>query len=331
MDIKSKGCNAIFKSTQLLNKLIVLVVFLGLSSSIVHAETLQKIQLKGNATFLVGFSQDTMDNDWRVQQVKEVERVFSQYKNIRFISTDARAQTAKQILDIKYLVKQGIDLLITGPRDSKALAPVISDTYKKGIPVILLDRGIDSDDYTTLIGPDNLIIGQQAGHVISKIFNGRARVFMLKGVAAATSTILRTQGFEKALSVYPDVTIVSEKVANYLRGDAIKMTEEMLKSDVKFDAIYAQSDSMATGARMALMKAGIDPSTVPIVGIDYIKEARDAIRKGEQLVSFTYSTAGREGADYAIKILNGMSVPKRILIQSIMVDKNNVEKIDPIF
>lgn len=317
--------------SSLKNKLLLLLACSSLVVSAVYAETDQKSKIKKDKIYLIGFAQDTMNNDWRIQQVREVEKALSKHKNIRFISTDARAQTAKQILDIKYLVEQGVDLLITSPRDSKALAPVISDTYKKGIPVVLLERGIDSDDYTTLIGPDNLIIGEQAGHALSKLLNGRGKVFMLKGVAAATPTILRTQGFEKALSVYPEMAIVSEKVANYLRGDAIKVTEELLKSNISFDAIYAQSDSMATGARMALMKSGIDPSTIPIIGIDYIKEARDAIRNGEQSVSFTYSTAGREGAEYAVKILNGEAVPKNILIKSIKVDKSNVGKIAPIF
>lgn len=310
---------------------IFFVSFFMSTVSIEATELANNTANKKQRMFVVGFAQDTMNNDWRAQQVKEVEKVFAEHSNIRFIATDAHAQTAKQILDIKNLVKQGIDLLITSPRDGKALAPVISETFKKGIPVILLERGVESNNYTTLIGPNNITIAKQAANALGKKLKGKGRIFMLKGVATATPTIQRTQGFESALSAYPNMKIVASKVANYLRGDAIKATEAILKSNIKFDAIYAHSDSMATGARMALIKAGIKPGSIPIIGIDYIKEAREAIRNGEQEISFTYPTSGKEGAEYAVKILNGQKVPKKILIPSVRVDKSNVEKVNPIF
>lgn len=283
------------------------------------------------APFLVGFAQDTMSNDWRIEQVKAVERGLSNYANVRFIFTDARGQTAKQILDIENLVQQGIDLLITSPRDAKALTPVVSSAYKKGIPVVLLSRKTEGDDYTTFIGPDNLIIAKQAAHVLGEKLQGKGRIAILEGISTSTTAIARTDGFIDGLADYPDLRVVARKPANYLRAKAVQVVEELLKSNIRFDAIYAHSDSMATGARMALMKAGIEPGSILIVGIDYIKEAREAIRKGEQEATFTYPTGGEEGAKYAMDILNGHDVPKRILIPSVMVDKNNVEEVAPIF
>ena len=280
---------------------------------------------------LIGFAQDTMSNDWRIQQVNDVKNELARHSNIRFISTDARGQTAKQILDIKNLVNQGIDLLITSPRDGKALAPVVSSTYKKGIPVILLSRKVESDNYTTFIGPDNLAIGKQAALALAKKLKGKGRIVILEGIPTSTTAIARTQGFKEGLSSYPALKVVATKTANYLRAEAIHATEEVLKSKIGFNAIYAHSDGMATGARMALMKAGIKPGSIRIVGIDYIKEAREAIRRGEQEATFTYPTGGKEGAHYALKILKGQNVPKRIQIKSIKVDKNNVEQVKPIF
>ena len=286
---------------------------------------------KEQRKFLVGFAQDTMSNDWRKQQVKDVERELAHRANIRFIATDARGQTAKQILDIENLVKQGIDLLITSPRDAKALAPVISNTYKKGIPVVLLSRKVEGNDYTVFIGPDNLAIGKQAALVLGKKLAGKGRIVILKGIPTATTAVERTQGFKDGLSAYPGLSVVAEKTANYLRADAILAIEEVLSSKIEFDAIYAQSDSMAVGARMALTKAGIKPGSIRIVGIDYIKEAREAIRRGEQDATFTYPTGGKEGAYYILQILKGHAIPKRVPIPSVMVEKANVEKIKPIF
>ena len=88
---------------------------------------------------------------------------------------------------------------------------------------------------------------------------------------------------------------------------------------------------MAVGAVMALRKAGVDPKKIVITGLDYISEARDLIRSGELDASFTYPTAGKEGALAVRDILAGKSLPKEQIIESTMVTKENVEKVEPIF
>ncbi len=107
--------------------------------------------------------------------------------------------------------------------------------------------------------------------------------------------------------------------------------QDALEKGVRFDAIYAQSDSMASGARLALKQAGINPATVPIIGIDYIPEAREAIRSGEQFASFTYPTCGREGAEAAMRILSGETLPRKIEVDSQMITVENVDQVETIF
>jgi ribose transport system substrate-binding protein len=215
--------------------------------------------------------------------------------------------------------------------DAQAMTPVISSAFQKGIPVVLIGRTITTQDYTCFIAPDNRQIARQAAIYMAQKMEGKGRILMLKGVDGATSTIYRTQGFLQQIKSYGGIEIAVVKTANYLRNDAIMVMEEVLEKDQKFDAIYAQSDSMATGARMALKMAGKDPKKFLMVGIDYISEARQAIRIGEQSASFTYPTCGKQGAQAALKILKEEKVPKQIRIESIMITKDNVEKINPIF
>jgi ribose transport system substrate-binding protein len=88
---------------------------------------------------------------------------------------------------------------------------------------------------------------------------------------------------------------------------------------------------MAAGARLALKAAEIHPGSIPIVGIDYIPEARDAILSGEQTASFTYPTCGAKGAEIAVRILRGETVPRLIEVPSIQVTRENAEHIEPVF
>jgi ribose transport system substrate-binding protein len=82
---------------------------------------------------------------------------------------------------------------------------------------------------------------------------------------------------------------------------------------------------------MALTQAGIDPGSLLIAGIDFISEAQEAIRNGEQSISFTYQTGGAEGARLAVQILQGKEVPKQVTLDSIAVTRDNVDQVEPIF
>lgn len=284
-----------------------------------------------NRTYTVGFAQDHMANDWRAAQVRDVKRALEKHPNIRFVFTDANGNTAQQIVDIENLAAQNVDVLITSPRDSAIMTPVVSKIYRSGIPVVLLSRMVEGKDFTTFIGASNIDIATKAAHYFGKRLNGKGRILILQHIPTSTPGRDRTNGFLDAIKNYPGIEIAAIKRADSLRNLAVKRVEEALNEGLQFDAIYAQSDSMASGARLALMKAGIDPATVPTIGIDYIAEARDAIISGQQDASFTYPTFGTAGAETAVKILMGEAVPKIITVESKLVTGDNAEEIEPIF
>jgi ribose transport system substrate-binding protein len=296
------------------------------------AATLLTIAATGTPAdeYVVAFAQDTLANDWRLAQVEAVREELRGHPDIRFVVTDAEGSTALQIMQIEDLAASGIDLLITSPREQRALTPVIRQTYLAGIPVILLSRNIEGDAYTTFVHADNLAIARAAGELIVDSLGGKGTVLMLEGVQGASTSRLRSRGFLDVVGPHAEIRVI-RKVANYLRADAIFATEAVLAAGESIDAIYAHSDSMASGARLALAKAGVDPGSIPIVGIDYINEARQAIRQGHQLASFTYDTGGREGARLAVDLLRGRPVPKSVILESVTVTRDNVDDVKPIF
>jgi ribose transport system substrate-binding protein len=296
------------------------------------AATLLTIAATGTPAeeYVVAFAQDTLANDWRLAQVEAVREELGGHPDIRFVVTDAEGSTALQIMQIEDLAASGIDVLITSPREQRALTPVIRQTYLGGIPVILLSRNIEGDTYTTFVHADNLAIARAAAELIVDSLGGKGTVLMLEGVPGASTSRLRTRGFLDVVGPRAEIRVI-RKVANYRRADAIFATEAVLAAGESIDAIYAHSDSMASGARLALAKAGVNPGSIPIVGIDYINEARQAIRQGRQLTSFTYDTGGREGARLAVDLLRGRPVPKSVILESVKVTRDNVDDVKPIF
>jgi ribose transport system substrate-binding protein len=269
------------------------------------------VNLGAKDIYTVGFAQDTMGNDWRVAQVREVENGFKNHDNIRFFYTNGKSNTAMQVMNIEDMITTNVDLIISSPRDARAMTPVIEKAYDKGIPVVLLSRTITSDKYTTFIHPKNTLIARQAARFIANKLGGKGKVFILQHTPTTTPGMRRTEGFMDEIKNYPGIEIVGMKVANSLRSEAIKMTEEAIAEGLEFDAIYAQSDSMAVGAIMALKKNGIDPKSIVITGIDYISEGRELIKAGELDASYVYPTGGQEGVDAAMKIFPERKFQKR--------------------
>ena len=278
----------------------------------------------------IAFAQDTMGNDFRKAQVYEVRDALSKYPELKFVSSDAKGQTSLLIHQIEGFITDKADVIVVGTNDEKAVVPVIAKAYKSGIPVIILDRGIQGDQYTTFINSDNIKIGKIGAEYIAKRLGGKGKVLLFEGLQKADVTKLRTKGFMDEISKYKGISVI-KRTGNYLRKDAIIEMEKLIASGEKVNAIFAESDSMVSGARSAMERHGIDPSTIITIGCDYTSEARDAIRQGSQTGSILFPLGGDKSAKIAIKILNGEKVPKHIVIPVKLITKENVEAERPIF
>ncbi|MGM0516714.1 MAG: substrate-binding domain-containing protein [Pseudomonadota bacterium] len=283
-------------------------------------------------TGVVAFAQDDLGNDWRRAQVEEVRTVLARYPGVEFRVSDARGSLALQVKHIEDWAMADVDVLITSPMDSLAMAPVIRQVHEAGIPVILLSRRVAGEAFTSFVHADNRQIARQAGEAVAGALGKDGRVLMLEGVPGASPTRLRREAFLDVVGEYPGIQVVA-RTANFLRGDAIRVVESLIQTEkgFDFDAVYSQSDSMATGARMALERHGVEIDPLYIVGIDYIGEAREAIRAGRQDLSFTYPTGGERGAELAVELLSGRVVPREVLLESRAVTRENVDQVEPIF
>lgn len=284
----------------------------------------------GASSKVIGFAQDTMNNDFRVAQVRHMEEALKDKEGIKFVYKNASGSTALQLNHIEQLIEEKVDVIITSPRDSKLTTLVAKKVKEANIPLILITRGIESDDYTVFIRPDDYKIGYKAGLFLAKEIGYKGTILMLKGVQTATTTTLRTSGFKDAIKGYPDIKVISE-VGNFLRSDAIIAIDKLHNDNIRYDAIYAQSDSMAIGAIMALEAKGIDIKNLPIVGIDFISESKGLIKSGKLRATYKYATSGYEGAMVALDIINGKKVEKDIIIPTVEITKENVDKVKPVF
>lgn len=262
--------------------------------------------------YLIGLSQANLVEPWRVAMNLEFEKAAAEHPELRVIYTDAAQDTQRQIADVEMLMGYGVDLLVISPNEGEALAPVIARAHER-VPVIVLDREIEGEDFTLFLGVDNEQAGYLAGELLAGLIRGGS-VVELDGAQDSPPMVDRAAGFERALREHPDIRVTQRLQANWLQDQAQdRMKEEILISSRVPDAVVAQSDDMAYGARIALDDLQL-AGRVRIVGMG--GENSDAlVREGILDGGIRCPTGGREAVEWVLRILSG-EVPeqKRILL-----------------
>lgn len=292
------------------------------------------VQLTSQAadkTYTVAFAQDRLDNPWRSLQLEELIRGFAKYENIRFIYSDAKGSSSRQISDIENFTRNGVDVLITSPMNSKSSTPAISKAYKAGIPVVLLIRHIENEDYTVHIGPDDVEIGRSAGQAILENTSGNSRVLLLEGTPGTSTTIDRSKGFLETIRPHPSIEVSQHVNADYKLVPALQAVENLLYSNQRFDAIFSGNGRMTIGAIMALERAGLKPELMNIITIGYNKNLREMIRAGKIKATFLYPTCADATVETVRKILSGIRPERKIIIPTTLITQQNVEQVSPLF
>jgi ribose transport system substrate-binding protein len=305
---------------------ILLVLLLSVSSLLLP----NLARAQSTSPRVIAFAQDTLANDFRLAQVHEVRDAVANEPTLRFVYSDAQGKTALLIRQIDQFIAQKVDVLVLGTNDEQAVVPVVSKAMQAGIPVIVLDRGIKGHDYSSFIHSDNLQIGRIGAEFIAKQLKGRGQVLLFEGLQTADVTHLRSKGFMDVMARNPNITVI-KRTGNYLRKDALIEMDKLLKQGMRVDAIFSESDSMLSGARLALEKHHLDPHALITVGCDYTREAHDAIRDGKQTGSVLFPLGGTKAVEIAKKLLAKEAVPQRVEIAVKLVTRDNLNQVQPIF
>ncbi len=268
--------------------------------------------------YLIGMSQANLTEPWRIAMNQEIQAAASHYKNVRVIFTDAADSAQKQINDVHKLLDYGIDLVIISPTDAKALTATVAQAYEK-VPVILLDRAVEGWDYTLFIGPDNWLLGNQAGKYIVDLLGAKGdNVVEIQGRTNSPLVVDRSLGFRDALKKAKKVKIVDTIVADWLRDKAEDTFLARVRKDPKVDVVFAQNDTMAYGAYLAAQKAGL--TGIRFIGIDGLPGPLggiDLVKRGVLSATFTCPTGGKEAIRYALDILTHQEgIPKKIFLRT---------------
>jgi ribose transport system substrate-binding protein len=279
---------------------------------------------KPGGKYNICFSNAAVNNPWRQVGFTTMQREVEQHPEIaKFTVLDAEAKDDKQISDIQSLSGQGCSALIISPNTTATLTPAVEAACATGVPVIVFDRGVNTDCPVSFIHP----IGGFA-------FGADGAEFLTENVDAGGKIL--------ALRILPGVDVLEQRWAaaneifggseldvvgvEFTDGDAAKtksIVADYIQREGQIDGVWMDAGATSVAAIEAFQDAGVD---VPaIVGEDQQDFLRLWVDEGLTAVAPTYPTyQWRTPIIAALKILKGEQVPSEWVLPQPTITEENV-------
>lgn len=295
-------------------------------------ETKADAKAEKKATYVVGFSQATITEPWRLLFNKELRIEADKYPEIELLVRDGLDDAKKQISDIEEFISRKVDVILISPKVAQDLTPVVNKAMDSNIPVIVLDRDLSNKKYTQFIGGDNKLIGRTAGEYAVNRLGGKGKakgnIIEIWGGMAATPAQDRHSGFAESVSGEKGVkNLIPPADGDWKQDIAYDIMADALDKFDKIDLVYAHNDPMAYGAFLAAKDAGRDKN-IMFLGIDAIPaEGIKWVHQGNLTATFLYMTPGAEGIRQAMKLLKGEKIPRTVVLPTMVIDSGNAADI----
>lgn len=275
--------------------------------------------------FKIGFAQAQGGDNWRETMLGEMKREVSFHNNIEFIIKDAQANSKTQKEQIQELINQKIDLLIVSPHEVLPLSPLLEKIYNSNIPIVLIDRRINSEKFTSFVGASNFEVGQNAGKYTVSLLKGKGNVLEITGLNSASPFIDRDNGFMNIISKNKGIKLIAK--INDHELNYVKKLDSVIKNNKNIDVIFAQSDYIAKIVYQICKNIGVERK-IKIIGVDGLSLSgmgMDMVANNQMKATVLYPTGGQEAIQTAINILEKRPFKKENALESTIIDSTNVK------
>lgn len=247
---------------------------------------------------------------------------------------------AGQLTIVQQLLQTGVEAISVNPINVDAMTTGVKAANDANVPLFfhnfitpLADKSIKVASY---VGYDQYGGAQKLGEytcsLLARKYNttpdaAKGKVYILLGIESIFSH-RRTQGYEAGLKMCPNVTIVGEQTAEWLREEGTTVATAALQKTPDIDVFYGNSDEMAIGAALAAEKLGMQINKdFFAISIDGNQPTLDLIKQGKYTATLGVDPArmGKAVIDAMDDIFNGKPVPQVLLTPSTVVDASNID------
>ncbi|MCG9789665.1 substrate-binding domain-containing protein [Vibrio mediterranei] len=248
--------------------------------------------------------------------------------NITFQGPAAETAVDEQVNMIQNALNRGVSGLVVAPTDPNALVPALKAAWEKGIPVALIDSGLNDDGkyHQAFLSTDNRAAGKLAAEQMIKSLNGKkGKVAMMSFTAGSGSAMERDGGFKEAIEA-AGYEVIGPYYSNADMVTALNQTIDVLASNNDLVGIFGSNEPTAVGMARAIQQRGYTGKIVAVAfdgNSDIQQFIRDGVLDGA-VVQSSYGM-GNMGVETVSQILSGKKVASYIDTGVVYVTKDNID------
>jgi ABC-type sugar transport system substrate-binding protein len=277
------------------------------------------IEIPDLSGYTMGFAQVGAESGWRTANTQSIQES-AEAAGVELIFTDAQGEQENQVESIRQFIQQGVDIIAFSPIVETGWDAVLVEARDAGIPVILTDRAIESEEedlYVTFLGSDFVREGRWAGEWVLEEFADAEHVNIveLEGTTGSAPALDRAAGFREVLEGDDRFEIIASQTGDFTRDGGKEVMEAFLQAHPEIDLVYAHNDDMGLGAIEAIEAAGFVPGEdIKMVTVDAVHDGMQALAEGKiNFIVECNPLLGPQLMDIAASVLAGEEVPERIV------------------
>ena len=238
---------------------------------------------------LVGYSQLGSESAFRLRNSQDMQDAAKRH-GVSLMFENANQKQEKQIEAIRSFIAYQVDVITVAPNVETGWDNVLTEAKKAGIPVVLVDRMVTTQDdslYACYIGSDFFKQGQSAGEYLIRKTNDLGRDHMniveISGTLGSTPMIERQSGFADIIAGDSRFTTLESVSGDFLLSKGRECMEYLIgKYGSEIDVLYSHNDSMTIGAIEVIENAGLVPGKdIIVITVDGEQAAIDLLRQGK--------------------------------------------------
>lgn len=262
---------------------------------------------------------------WWAEQVKrEME---AKDPDVKVLISTAR-DSAEQVSKIENMLVQDVDALVLLPQEPAPLTGICEQAVKKGVYLVVVDRGLTKEVQNLTIAGDNAGFGRTCAEEMAKQLGGKGDILIMEGIPCEVNT-LRVDAFREVMKKYPGIRILESQTSYWSTEKGLKLMENFLQKYPKIDAVWAGDDDVLLGALKAYEESGRKDIKL-MIGGGGAKSVVKKVLDRDPLVPFNVTYPPRMiayGVEYAVAHLKGKpkTGEKRVTIPADVITPKNAK------
>ena len=116
----------------------------------------------------------------------------------------------KQLVDREETKMGRVDGIVLAPLDNRALVRPVEEAKRAGVPTVIIDSALESDNIVSFVATDNRKGGMLGADRLGELLGGKGKVILLRYAEGSASTEEREAGFlQEMKQKFPNVEIIS--------------------------------------------------------------------------------------------------------------------------